>query len=95
MAPERPFLDELQGELDLWQRRGLVSSAQARRILAHYGLAPLVEEEARRTRRLAAIVGVLGAALVGAGVILFVASNWQQLDRPQKVALLLAALVAV
>lgn len=93
MQSERPFRGELPEALELWQREGLVSSSQVRRILAYHGLASQPLEEARRTGRLATIVGVLGALLVGIGIILFVASNWQQMDRLQRIALLLAALL--
>jgi uncharacterized membrane protein len=90
----RPFREELPEALELWQRQGLVSQGQARRILAHYGLAPQTVEEAGGRGRLAAIVAILGAVLVGIGVILFVGSNWQHLDRYQRVGLLLAAMLA-
>ena len=88
------FLAQLPVELDEWQRRGLIGAGQARRILALYGLTVPVAGEARRQGRLAALAGVLGAVLTGVGVILFVASNWQRMDRPLKVVLLLGMLLA-
>ncbi|MHB1160500.1 MAG: hypothetical protein ACYC3V_09255 [Chloroflexota bacterium] len=93
MAPDRPFLDELQGELELWQRQGLVSGVQARRILAHYGLVPQAEEEARRTGRLAAIVGFLGAAFIFLGSLVFGGNVYliaESYDVPAREPLLLA-----
>jgi uncharacterized membrane protein len=94
MSARRPFQEELPDALELWQRQGLVSQGQARRILAYYGLAPQTVEEAGGRGRLASIVAILGAVLVGIGVILFVGSNWQHLDRYQRVGLLLAAMLA-
>ena len=38
---------------------------------------------------------MLGALLVGLGLILFVGSNWDQIDRPFRAVLLLGILVAV
>lgn len=94
MASGRPFLDELQEALEQWQRQGIVTAVQSRRILAYHGLAPLTVEEVRGRGRLTSILAILGAVLVGIGVILFVASNWQRLDRLPKVILLVTAMVA-
>ena len=94
MVADARFLDQLQVELDEWQRRDLLGARQAGRILAYYGLAPQEVDEARSKGRLALIAGSLGALLVGIGVILFVAANWQELGRPLKVGLLLGLLGA-
>lgn len=94
MTSERPFLEELRDALEQWQRQGIVSAGQARRILAYYGLVPHTAEDVTGRGRLASIVAILGAILVGIGIILFVASNWQRLDRLVKVAVLLVTMVA-
>lgn len=94
MPTDSSFVDELQTELDEWQRRGLIGTSQVRRIRTHYGLAPRPAEDVRSKGRLALLLGGLGAVLVGVGVILFVAANWQQLDRPLKVGLLLGLLAS-
>lgn len=46
MVADARFLDQLQTELDAWQRQGVVGAEPARRILAHYGLAPEAADEA-------------------------------------------------
>lgn len=82
-------MDWLFAELEAWQREGLVDGAQASRIRARY------PREGRGSRS-AAMVGlaVLGALLVGGGVILLLAHNWADLGRGVRTAVALAPLVA-
>jgi uncharacterized membrane protein len=69
-----------------WQSRGVISPEQAGTILGGYQAIP-GGQKARN--RLVAILAVLGALLVGLGVILFFASNWQEISKTVKLALLL------
>ena len=63
--------------------QGVVTSDVAARLRAHYG--PI---EAARPARLAVIIfGVLGALLIGAGIILVLAHNWEDLSRPARAGL--------
>ena len=77
----------LLGEAQAWVRDQLISAEQADAICARYPEPP--------AGRLAGqVVAVLGAVLLGLGVILFFAWNWDQLHRGFKLALLLGALIA-
>ncbi len=64
-------LEWLTGEVAAWRRDGLVSEAQADRILDRY--------HASRRFSLAALVLTLGAAFVGVGLIWLVAANLDRL----------------
>ena len=65
----------LYDELPRLVAQGVLTPDTETRLRAHYG--PL---EAPRPARLAVIVfGVLGALLIGAGVILVLAHNWEDL----------------
>jgi uncharacterized membrane protein len=77
----------LKEEIAKWRAEGLVDAGLAGRILARY------PAEAERNWGLFAF-SALGAGLVGLGVILFFAYNWQQLPKAAKLFLALAALVA-
>jgi uncharacterized membrane protein len=81
----------LLAEIREWQEKGVIGPGVARKILAHLGEAP--PEQPERLSRLTGIVSMLGGILIGLGIILWVASNWQGIDRLAKVALILAALV--
>ncbi|NPV93260.1 MAG: DUF2157 domain-containing protein [Firmicutes bacterium] len=94
---ERP-IEFLPGKLYDWLRReaaswvgeGLVDQGQADAILARYE----AEEQRDSGGRLVTILAVLGSLLVGTGVILFFASNWQFIPKPAKVSIILTAIVA-
>ncbi len=93
--PDEAFRSQLQGEVEAWWRDGIVNAGTARRILARYGLAPGEGERGAAERgRLSSVIAIMGAVLVGLGAILFVASNWQQMDRVARLALLAGALLA-
>lgn len=88
------FVARLPDEIDAWRRERLVTPATARRILSHYGLGAPEVENARRLNRLTLVVAVLGALLIGSGVLLFVASNWQRVPSYAKLALLVVTVLA-
>jgi len=82
-------LQWLYQELPMLVSSGIVPAETAERLRQHYG-----EAEAGGGRRWALLIlGILGAALIGAGVILLVAHNWDELGRPTRVALAFAPLL--
>jgi uncharacterized membrane protein len=78
-------LEWLKQELVQWRAEGLVDEPLARRILARY---PASAE--RNWGRI--IFSAIGAVLVGLGVILFFAYNWQALPKAAKLALVFGGL---
>ncbi|MFT3886111.1 MAG: DUF2157 domain-containing protein [Flavobacteriales bacterium] len=69
--------------------RGFITAEQGARIHAHY--APTAE---RRTDRSMVLFSVLGALLIGTGVVLLVAHNWDRLPHAARVALAFLPLAA-
>jgi uncharacterized membrane protein len=84
----------LAGEVAQWQKEGLIRDDQARLILARYGLAAAGTAASLGHRRIAQALALLGAILVGAGVILVVGANWESVPRLLRL-LLLMALIAL
>ena len=88
MKPSKhlPWLYEQLPEL---VNSGVLSAEAAERLRTHYGEIP------RRDRlRLALIAcSILGALLVGLGIILLFAHNWEDLTRPMRTALSFAPMV--
>lgn len=76
----------LKEQVAQWRSAGLVDEALAQRILARY---PAAAE--RNWGRI--VFSGIGAVLVGLGVILFFAYNWQALPKAAKLALAIGALV--
>lgn len=77
----------LQQEVAHWRAEELVDDALAQRILARY---PAAAE--RGWGRI--IFSAIGAVLIGCGVILFFAYNWQDIPKAAKLALVFGAIAA-
>lgn len=80
----------LYRELPQLVERGVLTPGAAESLRDHYG--PLPEASSRRILLL--VFGVLGALLVGSGVVLLLAHNWEFLSRPVRAGLSLGPLVA-
>lgn len=85
--PSRAQRRWLESELPRLVEVGVVPRDVAGRILAHYA-------EAARLGGAVPLFAVLGAGLIGLGVILLVAANWEELSRAQRAALTFAMLIA-
>jgi len=73
----------LYGELPILVTEGVLSADTAERLRQRYGD---LDTQPRRALGLL-ICGVLGAILIGAGIILLFAHNWDQLSRPVRTIL--------
>ncbi len=82
------WTDLLPKEAARWVREGLISEEQRGRIVGLYPAQPGASRD-----RTVLILSILGSVLVGAGVILFFASNWQRIGVGIKVASIIVAIV--
>ena len=80
----------LYTELPSLERAGIVSQDTVMRLYEYYG--PVSIRSRRQLTKV--LLGVLGAALIGLGVILLLAHNWDALSRPTKTALSFLPLLA-
>ena len=87
---DRRFLTKLASEIQRWRSQGLISQEQADSILGSYGSHAAIATVDKARGRLISILAVLGAILVGVGVILFFAANWDAILRPIRLALVMA-----
>ena len=85
------FAAQLPGEVAQWRNRGIITPEQASAILASYEVADGVPTS---RSRLVTILVMLGAVLIGLGVILFLAANWQALPKEAKLAMMLVGVPA-
>jgi uncharacterized membrane protein len=90
-SEDAAFLDRLRQELEQWQREGLLRRDQVETLLGRYGLLPGETPRTLRRSRIANVVAVLGAVLVGVGVILLIGANWQYMSKWIRLALLICA----
>ncbi|MCZ7383848.1 MAG: DUF2157 domain-containing protein [Candidatus Methanoperedens sp.] len=84
---EDEFYSRLKDELDGWQKDGVIESSQAEAIMRRYG----IEKKGFKQGNVITALSTLAAILVGVGVILFFASNWEMMPDVVKVTLLLAS----
>src|SRR5688572_17459677 len=81
------YRKRLAADLPKWLDAGWVTREGATQILGSAG------GERRATFGVAAILGTLGALLLGLGVVAFVGSSWEETPRIFRLALILAAMV--
>ena len=93
--PRDEFLGQLPAEVERWRQERLIGARHAAAILKRYGLPTEALERRWRLGRTVSILAVLGAILVGIGIILLIASNRQEFDiaRGFKVALIMGSAV--
>ena len=70
--------------------QGVISAECAARLKEHYGAV----RETAGTKTLLLVFGVLGVLLLGLGIILLIAHNWEQLSRVQRLGLAVGLLIA-
>ena len=90
-----PFVARLPAETQRWQDQGILTAEQARAIAAIYDLPTDVASSQKAQGRLVTILAIFGSLLVGLGVILFFAANWDQIPRAVRLALLLVGIPGV
>jgi uncharacterized membrane protein len=90
--PDQTFAAQLPNAVAGWRDRGIITPEQASAILASY---ETIDEGPVSRGRLISVLVILGAVLIGLGVILFIAANWQAISREMKLAFMLAGVPAV
>ena len=79
------YRQRLRRDLQSWVSHGWISDSAAQQIVSSW-------EEDAGTSRLPTILGVLGALLLGLAAFTFVASNWADMPKFLRLALLLSAM---
>ena len=81
------FARRLPAEVGQWQADGLISETQAAAILERY---PPAGETAGNAigNRTVSVIAIMGAALIGLGIIAFIAANWSAIPTLAKLALM-------
>ncbi|MFB6356044.1 MAG: DUF2157 domain-containing protein [bacterium] len=79
-------------QISSWEEEEIISSDQADTLRSRYG-DDIGPESLIGQNQLITIVGILGALLIGTGIILFVASNWQNIGPSLKVSLIILTMM--
>ncbi|MGB8338397.1 MAG: DUF2157 domain-containing protein [Burkholderiales bacterium] len=81
------FLKRLNKEMPAWIEKGWLTQENSAKIAEH-----AASQESGHGNKLTLALALLGVILLGAGVIMFFASNWQAIPKLGKLALLFGAL---
>lgn len=92
-ANNHRFVSRLREEVEAWQQDGTVSAEQGQAILARYPEFEPGYDASRRRQPLVVALSVLGAVLIGLGVITFYAANWDEISRSIKIGSLIAGVL--
>ena len=87
------FVYDLQKEIPRWVAHGLIDSDQSKNIVEYYKVTADTLKTGRTYARLVTILATFGAILLGLGVILFFASNWDEFSFYFKFALVVVLLI--
>jgi hypothetical protein len=85
----------LHRELESWTKDGIISPETADRLRLRHPLDPGQHAQApqRSAVWIMVIFGIIGAVLVGGGIILLLAHNWEQMGRPARIVVAFTPLV--
>ncbi len=82
---EKAYRQRLESDLAAWQRDGIVPPSVGDAIRARLGPVP-------QGVNIPTVVAILGALLIAAAFLTFVAANWELIPRPARFAVLLAGI---
>lgn len=89
-----PFVRKLRTEIRGWEEEGIISAEQSTAILGLYDVTP--ESPARIVpSRVVSVVAVMGAALVGLGIVAAVAANWSAIPMGTKLVMMAVGVPAL
>jgi len=81
------WIKKLLVEIKQWRSEGVIDPVQENKILARYS-------NRLEYNRLINTIVAMGSILVGLGILLFIASNWDKLSRPVKIAIIFSVISA-
>ncbi|HAV42869.1 TPA: hypothetical protein DCX15_02495 [bacterium] len=82
----------LKKELNTWLKERIITEEQAEKIKQKY---EIPEEKGLVPSKFIAAISIIGAVLLGAGIILLIASNWQKIPKVAKLSMLFGAIFLV
>jgi len=91
---EQEYRERLSRDVAAWRRGELISEAQERAILARVGAGERKMVGALRLGWLVSAIAIVGALVMGAGIVSLFAASWDELPTALRTAALIAGIVA-
>ena len=89
------FARRLRQEVPQWETDGLISPEQGAAILDRYGSEAPGDSGSAIGNRVVTVIAVMGAVLIGLGIIAFIAANWSEIPKLAKLALMVVGTPAI
>ena len=89
------FARRLHDEVRQWEADGIVSADQAEAIRGRYAAEDAPASGSAIGNRVVSIIAVMGAVLIGLGIIVFFAANWSEIPKLVKLAMMVVGTPAV
>ncbi|MDE0824062.1 MAG: DUF2157 domain-containing protein [Dehalococcoidia bacterium] len=87
------FLERLPSELARWESAGIITAEQSQVIRSRYSATDQAPRAIQAQGRLVTALAVIGSVLVGLGIIMFFAANWDGIDRWPKLAIIFGSIL--
>ncbi len=89
------FAIRLRAELQQWQADGIITAEQAEAIRDRYESDAPAASGSAIGNRVVTVVAIMGAVLIGLGIIAFIAANWSEIPKLAKLAMMVVGTPAI
>ena len=94
-APRDVFVRRLRAEVQQWEADGIISAEQAEAIRDRYESDAPAASGSAIGNRVVTVVAIMGAVLIGLGIIAFIAANWSEIPKLAKLAMMVVGTPAI
>ena len=89
------FVSRLLEEARQWEADGIISAEQVEAILNRYAHNSPESSGSAIGNRMVSVIAIMGAALIGLGIIAFIAANWSDIPKLVKLAMMVVGTPAI
>ncbi len=89
------FTHRLRGEVRRWETEGIISAEQAEAIRSRYESDAPEAAGSAIGNRVVTVIAIMGAVLIGLGIIAFIAANWSEIPKLAKLAMMVVGTPAI
>ena len=89
------FAHRLRDEVRQWEADGIITAEQAEAIRNRYASDSPEASSSAIGNRVVTVIAIMGAALIGLGIIAFIAANWSDIPKLVKLAMMVVGTPAI
>ena len=94
-APRDVFVRRLRAEVQQWEADGIITAEQAEAIRGRYESDAPASSGSAIGNRVVSVIAIMGAVLIGLGIIAFIAANWSEIPKLAKLAMMVVGTPAI